>query len=376
MTAYVKAIDNMTNVTDGDLRTITTDFLYQEGVIDLSGGHLEVSEKGTPDMSVDVAAGRCYVENDAWTEFSSAIKYWEVLSDATENVAISSNSSGSTRNDIICVKIDDSVSPGADGEDAVSIIAVEGTPGAGVPATPDDHLKLAEVEVANGASSITNSEITDSRQEAAWNLAPQKLGSDAQGDTFYRSSSGRITRLGPGTDGQLLKTQGAGANPMWDDVISSGMLMQFAGSSAPSGWLLCDGSAVSRTTYSDLFSEIGTTYGSGDGSTTFNVPDLRGRLPLGKDNMGGSSANRVTNSEADSLGGSEGDENKNLQHSHTVLEIGTEHYDWYGSAGTSGTPPGVDRLVARHDHPDTGNAGSATQDIMPPYLTLNYIIKT
>src|SRR6185503_20590605 len=47
---------------------------------------------------------------------------------------------------------------------------------------------------------------------------------------------------------------------------------------APSGWLNCDGSAVSRTTYANLFAAIGTTFGAGDGSTTFNVPDLRGRV--------------------------------------------------------------------------------------------------
>lgn len=61
----------------------------------------------------------------------------------------------------------------------------------------------------------------------------------------------------------------------------AGVVSQFAGSSAPTGWLMCDGSAVSRSTYADLFSAIGTTWGSGDGSTTFNLPDGRSRLPVG-----------------------------------------------------------------------------------------------
>lgn len=61
----------------------------------------------------------------------------------------------------------------------------------------------------------------------------------------------------------------------------AGIVMPFAGSTAPQGYLLCDGSAVSRTDYADLFAAIGTTYGSGDGSTTFNVPDLSGRVVLG-----------------------------------------------------------------------------------------------
>ena len=60
-----------------------------------------------------------------------------------------------------------------------------------------------------------------------------------------------------------------------------GSISLFAGTTAPNGWLICDGSAVSRTTYANLFSVIGTTYGSGDGSTTFNIPDLQGRVPVG-----------------------------------------------------------------------------------------------
>jgi microcystin-dependent protein len=60
-----------------------------------------------------------------------------------------------------------------------------------------------------------------------------------------------------------------------------GFIQPYAGTAAPTGWLLCDGSAVSRTTYADLFTLIGITYGAGDGTTTFNVPNLKGRFPLG-----------------------------------------------------------------------------------------------
>ena len=63
----------------------------------------------------------------------------------------------------------------------------------------------------------------------------------------------------------------------------TGSITMYAGATAPDGWLICDGSAVSRTTYADLFSVIGTTYGSGDGSTTFNIPNLKGRVPVGLD---------------------------------------------------------------------------------------------
>lgn len=74
----------------------------------------------------------------------------------------------------------------------------------------------------------------------------------------------------------------------------AGSIIDFGGSSVPSGWLLCDGSAISRTTYAVLFAAISTTWGAGNGTTTFNLPDLRGRSRAGRDNMGGSAAGRIT----------------------------------------------------------------------------------
>ncbi|MDP6740065.1 MAG: phage tail protein [Planctomycetota bacterium] len=74
-----------------------------------------------------------------------------------------------------------------------------------------------------------------------------------------------------------------------------GTLLPYAGSSAPTGWAMCDGNAVSRTTYSTLYTALGTTWGTGDGSTTFNLPDLRGRMLAGKDDMGAfGAASRLT----------------------------------------------------------------------------------
>jgi microcystin-dependent protein len=73
-----------------------------------------------------------------------------------------------------------------------------------------------------------------------------------------------------------------------------GMIFDYAGSSAPSGFLLCYGQAISRTAFARLFEVVGTTFGVGDGSTTFNLPDLRGRVIAGKDDMGGSAAGVLT----------------------------------------------------------------------------------
>jgi microcystin-dependent protein len=76
-------------------------------------------------------------------------------------------------------------------------------------------------------------------------------------------------------------------------LVPAGTVLEYGGSAAPTGYLLCYGQAVSRTTYAELFTAISTTFGTGDGSTTFNVPDLRGRSTVGKDDMGGSAANRA-----------------------------------------------------------------------------------
>lgn len=84
----------------------------------------------------------------------------------------------------------------------------------------------------------------------------------------------------------------------WIGPVSGGVpigtVVDFAGSTAPTQWYLCFGQAVSRTTYALLFAIIGTTYGVGDGSTTFNLPDIRGQTIFGKDDMGGSASSRIT----------------------------------------------------------------------------------
>jgi microcystin-dependent protein len=109
-----------------------------------------------------------------------------------------------------------------------------------------------------------------------------------------------------------------------------GAVMSYAAglAGAPSGWLFCYGQAVSRATYAALFGAIGTYYGTGDGSTTFNVPDCRGRVDAGKDDMGGVSANRLTNQSGglngDTLGATGGSETHTL----TTAQIPAHNHDY------------------------------------------------
>ena len=83
------------------------------------------------------------------------------------------------------------------------------------------------------------------------------------------------------TPGQVLTA--AQMNALEGATIPTGGVTMYGAGSAPSGWLLCDGTAVSRTTYAALFAVISTTYGVGNGSTTFNLPNLKGKVPVGLD---------------------------------------------------------------------------------------------
>ena len=158
------------------------------------------------------------------------------------------------------------------------------------------------------------------------------------------------------------------------NIIPSGALFPYSGSTVPSGYLLADGSAVSRTTYSTLFTLFGTTYGVGDGSTTFNIPDLRGRVPAGKDGTteflalntkGGAKTHAITTSEMPS-------------HNHPGSTVtGPTFYVNTASAKGLQNPTTSDQLVATTATVTVASQGGGTaMSLLQPYITLNYIIKT
>ena len=154
-----------------------------------------------------------------------------------------------------------------------------------------------------------------------------------------------------------------------------GAVVNYAGTSAPSLWLFCYGQNVSRSTYAALFAAIGTTYGVGDGSTTFGLPDLRGRVIAGKDDMGGTSANRLTNQsgglDGDVLGTSGGAETHTLTtaqlaaHTHTIKALGS------GSNGLSSGTGG--ESVANPGTTSSQGSGNAHNNVQPTFI-LNKII--
>lgn len=125
-----------------------------------------------------------------------------------------------------------------------------------------------------------------------------------------------------------------------------GKVDDYAGSSPPATWMFCYGQAISRSTYADLFSAIGTNYGAGDGSTTFNLPDLRGRVIAGRDNMGGVDSGRLSSTFGDFarvLNGAFGAAVHLLttgqmpSHTHGVNDPGHSHGAGYAIAALAGS---------------------------------------
>ncbi len=142
--------------------------------------------------------------------------------------------------------------------------------------------------------------------------------------------------------------------------FKAGFVTAGAMSTAPAGWLDCGGQAVSRTTYAELFTAIGTTYGSGDGSTTFNVPDLRGRVIAGKDDLGGTLASRITNAIAGFIGstlGASGGSQSMQAHQHAATGL-TNSTSTTTASSTGGGNTGT--VSADHTHNFSGSTGSGS----------------
>ena len=189
-----------------------------------------------------------------------------------------------------------------------------------------------------------------------------------------------------------------------------GEVRMWAASTAPSKWLLCDGAAISRTTYDDLFALVGTTYGTGDGTTTFNLPDFRGRAPIGAGQGSG-----LTNRALGEVLGEEAHANTSVEngththtgpshthtgpsHTHTIAHSHQVTINGVSSSGSArGCPAGLaggsNKVVTSGDSSATNSGSGGTEDTgssgtgatgssgsgtahntMQPSLVMNFII--
>lgn len=218
------------------------------------------------------------------------------------------------------------------------------------------------------------------------------------------ANAARITERG--SDGIAFETPTPASQP--GDVFPAGTVVDYAGSSAPAGWLICDGSLVSRATYPQLFANIGTQYGAGDGSTTFGLPDARGRHVVGKHTSGTFTTLGATGGEENHVltvnempshnhgggtgtgttgGGSTGGESNDHTHTWTqstsVLNVnGGSSFAVpllnNGVNNTGGRSAGHTHSCSAQSVPSlaiSSQGGGTSHNNMPPYIVLNKIIR-
>lgn len=205
---------------------------------------------------------------------------------------------------------------------------------------------------------------------------PSISGSDYEGYTYFNTTTKQLRRYN-GSSWEILA-----------DNTPVGSIQMFASNSAPTNWLVCNGSAVSRSTYSQLFSIIGSTYGNGDGGTTFNLPNLQGRAPIGSN---ATSGNGISTRTIGDTGGEEGHTltvNEMPSHNHNFNDPGHVHRveetkvnGTTGGLGGWGT--GIDTNT-RHSVDSQNNTtgitlnaqgGGQSHNVMQPFLVVSFIIK-
>ena len=169
--------------------------------------------------------------------------------------------------------------------------------------------------------------------------------------------------------------------------VRTGTIVPHGKDTPPDGFLNCDGTAVSRTTYSALFAEIGTTYGAGDGATTFTLPDLRDNVALGKSSSKaiGSTGGSATQTPAGSVSVANHTLTISQIPSHRHLEGGHSEFGT-GSSQTAvtrntGNASNAKRFFTANTggggaHNHGGSFSGSSMSVLQPYVAVNYIIKT
>lgn len=229
----------------------------------------------------------------------------------------------------------------------------------------DDHLRGIKNVIKNTFPSLTGA-VTATHVELS-----KLAGIQSFMGTFLQAATTAAARSAIGVD-TAISTATSAINS-----VPTGSVTGWAGSSAPSGWLLCYGQEVSRTTYADLYTAIGDQFGAGDGSTTFNIPDCRGRVMAGFDAMGGASADRLTDQsggvDGDTLGAVGGAETHTL----TVAELAAHTHGAEGQGSDAlGSQNGPQtRTNTSTTTTDSTGSGAAHNNVQPT-IVFNMIIRT
>jgi microcystin-dependent protein len=323
------------------------------GYVHGAGSELVVSQHSPPAMSVNAATGEAWVQGNY------------CVNDAVETITIDAADPVYGRIDRVVIR------NFIVGTRLCSFFVLKGE-ASGSPVAPelsrtDDvwDICLAEVAVGAGAESIVTANISDMRDDeylcGVANPIAVRFSDIITGDNFDANSHPFADVALPTADNDGVTLQHRNLTAC---TLPIGVIYAFAASAIPDGWLECDGAAISRTTYAELFAAIGTQYGSGDGTTTFNLPNGKGRSIVGY---------HSTETEFDAIGETGGEKTHIL----TIAEMPSHRHSGAKGNNSSGTISGG--YAYQHDTPqttdvtDVGSGGAHNN--LPPYIVFKHMIK-
>lgn len=260
MAIKVSAINNMTSAKDSAILAFASDFLKSEGVVNIDGNDLKVTEQSPNAMAIDVEKGYVYVQNDAWAQGSNQPKFYRVEIDTKTGKSLTPNASANNWIVAICIKVDVGTStPGASGELAGTIEAVYGTPAASpvAPAIPNHHYPIAYVTYNSSHTVITNARITDQRAQA-------RLKNDSYDEPTLDNLKAFKAEDSGGTARNLMKVD-ANNNLVIGDLNLT-KILPFSGLPLPSGQLL-NGQILPSVSSNNLTLAIKTLAGTDPSAT-------------------------------------------------------------------------------------------------------------